>query len=869
MKWTIAKGAVVLSLLSAGGATLVDASTAGATPGVTNVTSIEPLGTPVTQGQWAITQDDGSAGAQLNSTVNDPVNHDGSLQLSTTSSTADAVLAQTAISGSPAILSNLSYQTFLGTTPSALSTSGNVSLQVQVACDATNASLGSTTLVFQPSNNPNYQHQSTGEWQTWPDLTTSGAWWSSSLFATTADGGLLSPTSVASGDPGGPTDVEPYLTLMNDLATACPNATLSAIGVGLLADSPSITAWTDNLSYNEGTDAEDWDFQSTVSPAPGIATNVTSIAPVGTAPAAGQWAFTEDDGVAVDQLSSTVNDPINQDGSLRLATTESALDAIVAQTPVTGSPGDLGSLSYQTFLGSTPNTPGTVATSANVSIQASVVCDASNPSLGSTSLIFEPNQNAGLTTQVIGAWQSWSNLTDTGVWSSSSFFSTTLGGGLFTPANAGPSDPGGPTDVESYQSLVGELTRSCPNATLTAIGFGLGPNTPSVSAWVDNLMYTVPSGAEHWNFVGSKTVPSAPTIKQVEPGDGDALVAFNTPSSGGVAIESYTVTAIDLTNAANGGQTATAAASPILVGGLTDGNTYDFTVTATNQTGTSDPSAPSNSVIPNSSLSTTPTLPPAPVAATPGYDLVGSDGGVFTFGQSGAGFYGSLPGLDVSVNDIVGMAPTKDGGGYLLVGSDGGVFAFGDAKYRGSLPTRHKHANDIVGIVPTPDGKGYFLVGADGGVFAYGDAAFEQSLPGLGIHVNDIVGIAPTPDNQGYWLVASSGHVYALGDAQNYGSASAGPIVSITSTADGGGYWLTSANGGVDNYGDAGFYQSLPAIGVGVSDIVSLVPSPDGAGYLLLGSDGGIFAFGDATYPGSLPGEGVHVNNIVGAVPVA
>ena len=72
------------------------------------------------------------------------------------------------------------------------------------------------------------------------------------------------------------------------------------------------------------------------------------------------------------------------------------------------------------------------------------------------------------------------------------------------------------------------------------------------------------------------------------------------------------------------------------------------------------------------------------VAAQPsGYDLVGSDGGVFVFptGQSG-GFYGSLPGLHVSVDDIVGMVPTADDQGYFLVGSDGGVFAFGERPVR-------------------------------------------------------------------------------------------------------------------------------------------------------------------------------------------
>src|ERR1035437_32891 len=53
-----------------------------------------------------------------------------------------------------------------------------------------------------------------------------------------------------------------------------------------------------------------------------------------------------------------------------------------------------------------------------------------------------------------------------------------------------------------------------------------------------------------------------------------------------------------------------------------------------------------------------------PAVTATGYDLVGSDGGVFVFG--GGGFYGSLPGLGGHVTNVVGMGPSFDGGGYLL-----------------------------------------------------------------------------------------------------------------------------------------------------------------------------------------------------------
>jgi hypothetical protein len=79
---------------------------------------------------------------------------------------------------------------------------------------------------------------------------------------------------------------------------------------------------------------------------------------------------------------------------------------------------------------------------------------------------------------------------------------------------------------------------------------------------------------------------------------------------------------------------------------------------------------------------------------------------------------------------IVGMAPTPDGGGYWLVGSDGGIFAFGDAGFFGSAAPIALHA-PIVGMAPTPDGGGYWLVGSDGGIFAFGDAGFFGSIPAI------------------------------------------------------------------------------------------------------------------------------------------
>ena len=94
------------------------------------------------------------------------------------------------------------------------------------------------------------------------------------------------------------------------------------------------------------------------------------------------------------------------------------------------------------------------------------------------------------------------------------------------------------------------------------------------------------------------TPPSAPTGVAATAGVGSAQVSFTGSNANGSPITGYTVTAIDQTVAARGGQTATAAASPITVGGLTDGDSYTFTVAATNGVGTGPASAPSNAVTP-------------------------------------------------------------------------------------------------------------------------------------------------------------------------------------------------------------------------------------------------------------------------------
>jgi hypothetical protein len=49
----------------------------------------------------------------------------------------------------------------------------------------------------------------------------------------------------------------------------------------------------------------------------------------------------------------------------------------------------------------------------------------------------------------------------------------------------------------------------------------------------------------------------------------------------------------------------------------------------------------------------------------------------------------------------VGIVVSPDSHGYNLIGSDGGIFSFGDAVNKGSLPGLDVQVSNIVGAVPT------------------------------------------------------------------------------------------------------------------------------------------------------------------------
>jgi len=267
----------------------------------------------------------------------------------------------------------------------------------------------------------------------------------------------------------------------------------------------------------------------------------------------------------------------------------------------------------------------------------------------------------------------------------------------------------------------------------------------------------------------------------------------------------------------------------------------------------------------NFSVTGGPPPPPAPVQH--GYWLVGSDGGIFTFGS--AHFFGSTGNLHLQ-RPVVGITPTADQGGYWLVASDGGIFAFGDAGFFGSIPglgmsppgsgLPHSLNAPIVGMVPSADGGGYFMVASDGGVFAFGDAQFEGSCPGIGGCNGAAVSVVPDASGHGYWLVTKTGSVYTFGDAPYYGAPGpqGTPITAAVRSADGAGYYVLLGNGTVYGYGDAVPRGGpIGAVG-GLDPATAIFTDVGGGGYWVASARGDVFTYGDAPFDGSMAGTALN-----------
>jgi hypothetical protein len=251
-----------------------------------------------------------------------------------------------------------------------------------------------------------------------------------------------------------------------------------------------------------------------------------------------------------------------------------------------------------------------------------------------------------------------------------------------------------------------------------------------------------------------------------------------------------------------------------------------------------------------------------------GYWLVGTDGGIFTFGS--AQFYGSTGSLKLQ-KPVVGIVPTTDDGGYWLDATDGGVFAYGDTQFYGSITGLGIHPSGsglpdsldapIVGMVPSVDDGGYFMVGADGGVFAFGDAKFEGSCPGIGGCAGAAVAVMPDATGNGYWVVTATGHVYTFGDAPYFGAPGpqSVPVTSAVRAPNGEGYMMLFSNGAIASYGQTAF-DGCPVTSSygGLNPATAIFVTSDGQGYWIATADGSVLSCGDAPNDGSMAGKSLN-----------
>ena len=200
------------------------------------------------------------------------------------------------------------------------------------------------------------------------------------------------------------------------------------------------------------------------------------------------------------------------------------------------------------------------------------------------------------------SWTSGSGLTSTPVIrvapGSVASAAASAGNHSVTVTWSAPTTGDAPTSYEV--SIPGQTTCvvnlvSNPSAPLSCTFTGLTNGTSYTATIVAKNGAGTSTGVTASATPVAPTPPGAPTGVTASAGNGQATISWTTPASAGSsAITSYTVTA------SPGGRTCTvnAPATTCTISGLTNGTAYTFTVVASNNVGTSDPSSASNSVTP-------------------------------------------------------------------------------------------------------------------------------------------------------------------------------------------------------------------------------------------------------------------------------
>jgi len=154
----------------------------------------------------------------------------------------------------------------------------------------------------------------------------------------------------------------------------------------------------------------------------------------------------------------------------------------------------------------------------------------------------------------------------------------------------------GATVATSYTATASPGGKSCTIAdpTTTCIVTGLTPGL----AYTFSVVATNQSGTSGPSApsasVSLANVPSSPTAVTVVAGDTNLTVSWTASNGNGSPVTTYTATATATPNGS-----CSTATTTCTISGLTDGQAYSVTVTATNAVGTSASSAPSAAVTPS------------------------------------------------------------------------------------------------------------------------------------------------------------------------------------------------------------------------------------------------------------------------------
>lgn len=233
------------------------------------------------------------------------------------------------------------------------------------------------------------------------------------------------------------------------------------------------------------------------------------------------------------------------------------------------------------------------------------------------------------------------------------------------------------------------------NGIATAPILTAGPNVGPIE--VTATSSSVPSAKSAvFHLSATGVAPTPPTITNLGNGDGQVTVGFSGASAGTSPITSYDVSATDVSHAGAPPVMASGPSSPIVVKGLTNGDTYQFTVTATSVDGTSSPSAPSGRL----NVGVPPVITSAPAdgalgkAYSSGFKVTGAPPPTVTLVS------GDLPpGLTLGSDGTLTGTPTKPGPYDFTVQaiSDVGI-------YQATVPVTISPANLRLGAQPLGTG---------------------------------------------------------------------------------------------------------------------------------------------------------------------